>query len=48
MLVSFLSLSNSASTSPMRVCCEAVPTTADKFAQAFQGPRRAICDNSNC
>jgi hypothetical protein len=23
-------------------------TTVGKFAQSFQGPRRAICDNRNC
>jgi hypothetical protein len=38
----------SASTSPMRVCWEAVLTTAGKFAQSFHGPRRAVCDNKNC
>ena len=29
-------------------CWEAVATTAGKFAQSFQGPRRALCDNRNC
>jgi hypothetical protein len=30
-----------------RVCSEAAATTANKFAQSFQGPRGAICDNRN-
>jgi hypothetical protein len=37
-----LSNSTSASTSPIRVCWEAVRTTAGRFARSFHGPRRAI------
>ena len=34
--------------SPMRVCWDAVLTTAGKFAQSSHAPRRAVCDNRNC